>query len=141
MSSVNKVILIGRLGSDPELRYSESGNAMASIRMATEETWKKDGEKQSRTEWHTVKAFGRLAEIIGEFLVKGSQAYIEGRISTRKWKDKEGNDRYSTEIIADQMRMLGGKSTTAKKEGKAKEPTGADDDAPAQAEFDDDIPF
>ena len=108
MASVNKVILIGNLGADPETRYLPSGDAVTNIRIATTDTWKdKQGEKQERTEWHRVAFFGRLAEIAGEYLKKGSQVYVEGRLQTRKWQDKDGNDKYTTEIVADRMQMLG----------------------------------
>ncbi len=112
MASVNKAILIGNLGKDPEVRYMPSGEAIANITLATTDTWKdKSGEKQERTEWHRVSFFGRQAEVVGEYLKKGSQIYVEGRIQTRKWQDKEGQDRYTTEIVADRMQMLGGKSS------------------------------
>jgi single-strand DNA-binding protein len=108
MASVNKVILIGNLGRDPETRYTTGGDAVTNIRIATTDTWKdKNGEKQERTEWHTVVFFGRQAEVAGEYLKKGRQVYVEGRLQTRKWQDKEGQDRYSTEIVADRMQMLG----------------------------------
>ena len=106
---VNKVILIGNLGDDPEVRYTSGGAAVANIRMATSESWKdkESGEKQERTEWHKVVFFGRLAEIVAEYLKKGSQVYVEGSLRTNKWQDKSGNDRYTTEIIASEMQMLG----------------------------------
>ncbi len=108
MASVNKVILIGNLGADPEVRYMPSGDAITNIRLATTDVWKdKNGDKQERTEWHRVAFFGKLAEIAGEYLKKGSQVYIEGRLQTRKWQDKDGQDRYTTEIVADRMQMLG----------------------------------
>ena len=108
MASVNKVILVGNLGRDPETRYTTGGDAVTNIRVATTDTWKdKNGEKQERTEWHTVVFFGRQAEIAGEYLKKGRQVYVEGRLQTRKWQDKEGQDRYTTEIVADRMQMLG----------------------------------
>ena len=111
MASVNKVILIGNLGRDPEVRYMPSGDAVANITIATTETWKdKGGEKQEQTEWHRVAMFGKTAEIAGEYLKKGSQVYIEGRLQTRKWTDKEGQERYTTEIRADRMQMLGSRS-------------------------------
>ena len=111
MASVNKVILIGNLGRDPEVRYMPSGDAVANISVATTETWKdKNGEKQEKTEWHRVAVFGKTAEIAGEYLKKGSQVYIEGRLETRKWTDKEGQERYTTEIRADRMQMLGSRS-------------------------------
>src|SRR3972149_5589738 len=106
--SVNKVILLGNLGKDPEVRYMTSGEAMATITLATSETWKdKSGEKQEKTEWHRVVFFGKLAEIAGEYLKKGRQVYVEGKLQTRKWQDKEGQERYTTEIVADEMQMLG----------------------------------
>lgn len=108
---VNKVILVGNLGNDPEVRYSQSGTAMTSISVATSESWKDkaSGEMQERTEWHRVKFFGRLAEIAGEYLKKGSQVYVEGKLRTDKYTDKAGVEKYSTDIIADEMHMLGGK--------------------------------
>ena len=112
MASLNKVLLIGNLGADPEIRYMPSGDAIANLRIATTDTWKdKGGEKQERTEWHRVALFGKLAEIAGEYLKKGSAVYIEGRIQTRKWQDKEGQERYTTEIVANEMKMLGGRGT------------------------------
>ncbi|ALG68619.1 single-stranded DNA-binding protein [Beggiatoa leptomitoformis] len=115
MSSVNKVILVGRLGNDPEIRYSAAGSAMANISIATSEQWKdkQSGQKQERTEWHRVVFFDRLAEIVGEYLRKGSLIYVEGRLQTRKWQDKDGTDRYTTEIIAKEMNMLGGRSDSS----------------------------
>jgi single-strand DNA-binding protein len=108
---INKVILVGNIGQDPEVRYSQSGTAMTSISVATSESWKDktSGEQQERTEWHRVKFFGRLAEIAGEYLKKGSQVYIEGKLRTDKYTDKAGIEKYSTDIIADEMQMLGGK--------------------------------
>jgi single-strand DNA-binding protein len=111
MASVNKVILVGNLGRDPEVRYTPDNSAITNISVATTDTWKdKSGEKQERTEWHRVAFFGKLAEIAGEYLKKGSQVYVEGRLQTRKWQDKEGQDRYTTEIVADRMQMLGSRS-------------------------------
>src|SRR5436189_1403666 len=108
MASVNKVILVGNLGRDPETRYTTGGDAVTNIRVATTDTWKdKNGEKQERTEWHSIVFYGRQAEIAGEYLKKGRQVYVEGRLQTRKWQDKEGQDRYTTEIVADRMQMLG----------------------------------
>lgn len=109
MASVNKVILVGHLGRDPEVRYLPSGDAIANLSLATTDTWKdKDsGEKKERTEWHRITMFGKLAEIAGEYLKKGSQAYIEGSLTTRKWTDKEGQERYTTEIRCDKLVMLG----------------------------------
>jgi single-strand DNA-binding protein len=106
---VNKVILVGNLGNDPEVRYAQSGSAITTISVATSESWKdKEGNQQERTEWHRVKAFGRLAEIMGEYLKKGRQVYIEGSLRTEKYTDKNGVEKYSTDIIADEMQMLGG---------------------------------
>ena len=128
MASVNKVILIGNLGRDPEVRYMPSGDAVANISIATTETWKdKNGEKQEKTEWHRVAMFGKTAEIAGEYLKKGSQVYIEGRLETRKWTDKEGQERYTTEIRADRMQMLGSRS------GGSERMAPPEDDAPRSA--------
>lgn len=111
MASVNKVIIIGNLGRDPEMRYMPSGDAIANLRIATTDTWKdKEGNKQEATEWHSVSFFGKQAEICGQYLKKGSAIYVEGSLRTRKWQDKEGNDRYTTEIRGDRMQMLGGRS-------------------------------
>ncbi|WP_322051077.1 single-stranded DNA-binding protein [Paraburkholderia bannensis] len=112
MASVNKVILVGNLGAEPEVRYLPSGDAVANIRLATTDRYKDkaSGEFKEMTEWHRVSFFGRLAEIVSEYLKKGSSVYIEGRIRTRKWQAQDGTDRYSTEIVADQMQMLGGRS-------------------------------
>src|SRR5438067_10494430 len=109
---INKVIIIGNLGADPETRAMPSGTTVANLRVATSESWrdKQSGEQQERTEWHRVALFGRLAEIAGEYLRKGSQVYIEGSLRTRKWQDKQGNERYSTEIIGNDLQMLGGRS-------------------------------
>lgn len=146
---VNKVILIGNLGQDPDIKYMPSGSAVTNLRIATTEAFKdrETGEQQERTEWHSVAMFGRLAEIAGEYLRKGSQVYIEGRLRTRKWQDKQGQDRYSTEIVADQMQMLGSRGggggmaantdTTAPEKAPAKARAAAE----AGAELDDDIPF
>ena len=110
MAGVNKAIIMGHLGRDPEVRYQQSGAAIATLNIATSETYKdRDGNKQERTEWHRVVLFGRTAEVAGEYLRKGSMAYVEGRLQTRKWTDKEGQDRYTTEIQADTMKMLGSK--------------------------------
>ena len=109
-NSVNKVILVGRLGRDPETRYMPDGGAITNIAVATTTTWKdKSGEKQEVTEWHRISFFGKTAEIAAEYLKKGSQVYIEGKLRTRKWQDKDGHDRYTTEVIADDMQMLGGR--------------------------------
>ena len=108
MASINKVMLIGNLGKDPEIRYMPSGDAIANLTLATTENWKdKAGEKQEKTEWHRVSMFGRLAEIAGEYLKKGSSVYIEGKLQTRKWQDKDGIEKYSTEVVAETMQMLG----------------------------------
>ena len=151
---VNKVILVGNLGKDPEVRYSPDGKAVTNVTMATSETWKDKttGEKQERTEWHRVVFFSRLAEIAGEYLKKGAQIYVEGRLQTRKWQDKEGKDRYTTEIVANDMQMLGsreGRGTAPDFDADDAAPRGqADNKAvrPAAAaagagDFDDDIPF
>jgi len=107
---VNKVILVGNLGNDPEVRYMPNGNAVANLSLATSESWKdQQGQQQEKTEWHRVTMYRRLAEIAGEYLKKGSQIYIEGKLQTRKWQDQQGNDKYTTEIIADQLQMLGGR--------------------------------
>ncbi|MEE9287925.1 MAG: single-stranded DNA-binding protein, partial [Gammaproteobacteria bacterium] len=109
---INKVILIGNLGNDPETRYTPSGSAVATVSLATSASWrdKETGDQQERTEWHRIVFFGRLAEIVGEYLRKGSQIYVEGRLQTRKWQDNEGKDRYTTEIVANEMQMLGSRS-------------------------------
>ena len=108
MAGVNKVIIVGNLGNDPEVRYSNNGAAIANISVATSDSWKdkNTGERQERTEWHRIVMFNRLGEIAGEYLKKGSKVYIEGKLQTRKWQDQQGQDRYSTEIVADQMQML-----------------------------------
>lgn len=148
---VNKAILIGNLGNDPDMRYTAGGAAVANISVATAESWrdKETGEQQERTEWHRVVFFGRLAEIVGEYLRKGSQVYIEGRIQTRKWQDKDGQDRWSTEIVANEMQMLGSKGggsanyeSAPQPQQSAPAPQAAASPAPAPADdFDDDIPF
>jgi len=153
--SVNKVILIGRLGKDPETRYMTSGEAVTNATLATSETWKdKSGEKQEKTEWHNLVFYRRLAEIAGEYLKKGSQIYVEGKIQTRKWQTKEGQDRYTTEIIVNEMTMLGGKSSGSSSfevvESKPSASSSGSASAPAKPapaakssfdNFDDDIPF
>lgn len=144
---VNKAIILGSLGQDPDIRYTAGGAAVANISIATNEQWKdrESGEMQERTEWHRVVFFGRLAEIVGEYLRKGSQVYVEGRIQTRKWQDKEGNDRYTTEIVANEMQMLGNKSggTTASfDQSPQQQPSPATSSAKdSNDDFDDDIPF
>ena len=143
---INKVILVGNLGQDPETRYMPSGGAVTNLRIATSESWKdkQTGEQQERTEWHSVAMFGRLAEISAEYLRKGSQVYIEGKLRTRKWQDKSGNDRYSTEVIADEMQMLGsrGGAGAPMSGGGQSRPAPAQQQQPAAvSDFDDDIPF
>jgi single-strand DNA-binding protein len=153
---VNKVILVGNLGKDPETRYMPSGSAVTNLRLATTEAWKdkQSGEQQERTEWHSVAMFGRLAEIAAEYLRKGSQVYIEGKLRTRKWQDKEGKDRYTTEIVADEMQMLGSKGGGASAGAAAAAGGGAaaaggggggraavNDNGGPPGDFDDDIPF
>ena len=149
---VNKCIFIGNLGADPETRYTPSGTAVTNIRIAVSESWKdrQSGEQQERTEWVRVVGFNRLAEIMGEYLQKGSQVYIEGRLQTRKWQDQQGNDRYTTEIVANDMQMLGGRGGGGGgggapsgggggggQQGGAQQGGGA----PPADDFDDDIPF
>jgi single-strand DNA-binding protein len=125
MAGVNKVILVGNLGRDPEMKYTPDGTAIANFSIATSDEWKDKttGEKKTKTEWHRIVAFRRLAEICGEYLKKGSQVYIEGKLQTRSWEDKEGNKRYTTEVVANQMQMLGGRSEPARVE----QPSLADD--------------
>ena len=142
---VNKVILVGNLGKDPEVRYMANGGAVCNATLATSESWKdkQSGEQKDKTEWHNVVFYRRLAEIAGEYLKKGSQVYIEGKLQTRKWQDKSGNDRYTTEIIASEMQMLGGRGGGGSADfgGKpASQPAPAPAGA-ADADFDDDIPF
>ena len=157
MASVNKVILIGNLGADPETRYMPNGDAVANIRMATTESWKDkaSGERRELTEWHRVVFYRRLAEIVGQYLKKGSPVYIEGRIRTRKWQDKEGQERYTTEIEANEMQMLGSRQGASSSGGEAEyggsmpsPPTSAPSSRAAPAkkvpgfeDMDDDIPF
>ncbi|HMV52465.1 MAG TPA: single-stranded DNA-binding protein [Rhodocyclaceae bacterium] len=150
MASVNKVILVGNLGADPETRYLSSGDAVTNVRLATTESWKDkaSGEKKEMTEWHRVVFYRRLAEIAGQYLKKGSSVYIEGRLRTRKWQDKDGQDRYTTEIEATEMQMLGSR------QGMGDAPPREYDSAPSAAptrkpapsasniaDMDDDIPF
>ena len=151
---VNKAILVGNLGRDPEVRYSPNGQAVANVTLATSESWKDktSGEKQERTEWHRVVFFGRLAEIAGEYLKKGAQIYVEGRLQTRKWQDKDGHDRYTTEIVVNDMQMLGSRSgagiPNADSFNQYQPATAAAPAADKKAtstatagDFDDDIPF
>ncbi|HXE97596.1 MAG TPA: single-stranded DNA-binding protein [Dongiaceae bacterium] len=140
MASLNKVMLIGNLGKDPEVRFTASGQAVASFSLATSEKFKgKTGEWEERTEWHNITLWGKLAEISGEYLSKGKTIYVEGRLQTRKWQDKSGNDRYTTEIVGDKMQMLspkgersGGDTSSSPKTGGAnyEEPPFQDDDIP-----------
>lgn len=142
---VNKVILVGNLGADPETRYSANGSALCTIKVATSESWKdkQTGEAQERTEWHRVKFFGRLAEIAGEYLKKGRQVYIEGSIRTDKYTDKEGVERYATDIIANEMQMLGsdGKGEQRQEPQRSAKPVPSVMVAPPADQFEDDIPF
>ena len=139
---VNKVILVGNLGKDPEMKYLPSGQALCNFSLATTESWTKDGNRETRTEWHRITTFGKLAEICGEYLTKGKQVYIEGKLQTREWEDKDGNKRYTTEIVAKDMKMLGHKDDKPSAKASAppskpqykSEPPPADDD-------DSDIPF
>lgn len=135
MSSVNKAIILGRLGQDPETRNTASGAAVANLSIATSESWKDktSGEKKEKTEWHRVVLFNRVAEVARDYLKKGSQVYIEGKLQTRKWQDNDGNDRYTTEIVGNELKMLGSKadSHTAPKQTQESK----------QDDFDDDIPF
>jgi single-strand DNA-binding protein len=159
MASINKVIIIGNLGRDPEVRYTPSGSAVCNLRLATTRNWKSrdTGEKQEETEWHSVVLYDRQAEVAGEYLKKGRPVYIEGRLKTRKWQDKDGNDRYTTEIVAETMQLLGGRESSGGDDSYAGESGGgASRAAPAPrapaprpapksstglGEMDDDIPF
>ncbi|MFA5529452.1 MAG: single-stranded DNA-binding protein [Thiohalomonadaceae bacterium] len=154
---INKVILVGNLGKDPEVRYMPSGAAVANVTIATSEQWKdkQTGQAQERTEWHSVVFYNKLAEIVGEYLRKGSQVYVEGSLRTRKWQDKNGQDRYTTEIIASEMQMLGGRGSGGGSSTNFDESRSAPAAAPSQGkgqgnapapsrsfdDFDDDIPF
>lgn len=143
---INKVILVGNLGNDPEVRYGNNGNAIANISVATTDSWKdkNTGEQQEKTEWHRVVMFNRLAEIVNEYLKKGSQVYIEGKLQTRKWQDESGQDKYTTEIVANEMQMLGGRSNDGQMGEQAPRPNNQPvrDQAPAPSnDFDDDLPF
>jgi len=151
--TVNKVILIGRLGADPEVRYTAGGSAIVNLSIATNEMWKdkQTGESQERTEWNRVVFFGRLAEIVGEYLKKGSRVYVDGSLRTRKWQDKSGNDRYTTEVVADEMQMLDGRgeggggrddfdqSPSPRQSGGGGQSQNRG--APPADDFDDEIPF
>jgi single-strand DNA-binding protein len=146
---INKVILVGNLGADPETRAMPSGGSVTNISIATQESWKdkNTGDQQERTEWHKVVFFGRLAEIAGEYLNKGSQVYVEGKLRTQKWQDREGNDRWTTEVVANEMQMLGGRpgSGAPAAQGPAPTPTSQDSSETTPQDssppFDDDIPF
>ena len=150
MASVNKVILVGNLGRDPETRYNPEGGAITNISIATTDTWKDkaSGEKQERTEWHRVVFFSRLAEIAGEYLKKGSQVYVEGSLRTRKWQDKEGKERTTTEIVAERMQMLGSRQGAGEAGSReAREPVAAGEHKSSKKpagkfdDMEDDIPF
>ena len=149
MASVNKVILIGNLGKDPETRYMSNGDAVTNITLATTDTWKdKNGEKQEKTEWHRVTFYRKLAEIAGEYLKKGRSVYVEGRLETRKWTDKNGVERYTTDIIASDMKMLGNRSGSGSFESPDHEQDNSVPSRPSSAksgvgfdDMDDDIPF
>ena len=143
MAGVNKAIVVGNLGNDPEIRYAANGSAIASISVATSERWKdkNSGEQQERTEWHRIKLFGRQAELAGEYLKKGSQVYIEGRIQTSKYQDKDGNDRWSTEIVAREMTFLGGRGGGGGDSQSASSASPPQRDSGPSGDFDDDIPF
>ena len=139
---INKVIVVGNLGADPDARYMPNGNAVTNISVATSESWKdkETGDRQERTEWHRVVFFGRLAEIASEYLKKGSQVYVEGRLKTRKWEDKEGNDRWTTEIVANDMQMLGERISSSSNSDNFNAPKRSGSEF-ASDDFDDDIPF
>ncbi|MEE9326426.1 MAG: single-stranded DNA-binding protein [Cocleimonas sp.] len=159
MASINKVILVGNLGQDPEMKSMPSGSAVANISIATTDTWKdkSTGEKREKTEWHRVVFFNRLAEVVGQYLRKGSQVYVEGYIRTQKWQDQNGQDRYTTEIVAREMQMLGGRSggssdfqQNTPQQQQSESPAPAQQNKPQQQQsappqnfdnFDDDIPF
>jgi single-strand DNA-binding protein len=137
MSSVNKVIIVGNLGKDPEIRYTSAGKPIANITVATSETWKdkNTGEKREKAEWHKVTFFDKLAEIVGQYLKKGSKIYLEGKLQTRKWQDKDGQDRYTTEIVGSEMKMLSGKGDGESRSAPAPAASNAGND------FDDDVTF
>ena len=139
---INKVIVLGNLGADPDARYMPNGNAVTNISVATTDSWKdkESGERQEKTEWHRVVFFGRLAEIASEYLKKGSQVYVEGRLQTRKWEDKEGNDRWTTEIVANEMQMLGERISSSSNSDNFSAPKRSGSKFVSD-DFDDDIPF
>jgi single-strand DNA-binding protein len=151
---VNKVILIGRLGADPEVRYTSNGGAVANFNMATNENWTdKAGQKQERTEWHRIVVWGKLGEVCGQYLSKGREAYVEGRLQTREWTDKEGGKRYTTEVVAQSVQFLGGRGTGAERGAGASSdfsspmgsdfepPVGATSVDPDKSMADDEVPF
>lgn len=138
MASINKVILVGNLGADPEQRYTPAGRAVTNFRMATTRQWTKDGEKKEETEWHRIVAWDKLAEICGEYLKKGSQVYVEGRLQTRSWEDQSGVKRYTTEIVIHEMQMLGARQGADTKDSAESPPP---DDLPSSLDADDDLPF
>jgi len=143
MAGINKVILIGNLGKDPELRHMPNGTTVASITLATSESWKdkQTGESKETTEWHRVSFFNRLAEIVGEYLTKGSKVYVEGKIQTRKWTDQEGTERYSTDIIANTMQMLDSKNSNNAQDKKVYKHVPAGNKAQDNNFIDEDLPF
>ncbi len=148
MASVNKMVLLGNVGNDPEMRYAQSGDAIVNVSVATTRKWKnKDGEKQEETEWHRVSAFGRLAEIIGEYVHKGDPLFVSGRLRTRKWTDKEGVERYTTEIVAEEIQLLGSRGggesrePPPRRESREPPPRREPPKKAPQQDFDDDIPF
>ena len=140
---INKVIIVGNLGADPDSRAMPSGNAVTNISVATSESWndRETGEKQEKTEWHRVVFFNRLAEIAAQYLKKGSQVYVEGKLQTRKWEDKEGNERWTTEVVANQMQMLGDRMSGDMSNDNASSSQSTSDNDFSTDEFDDDIPF
>ena len=140
---INKVIIVGNLGADPDSRAMPSGNAVTNISVATSESWndRETGEKQEKTEWHRVVFFNRLAEIASQYLKKGSQVYVEGKLQTRKWEDKEGNERWTTEVVANQMQMLGDRMSNDMSNDNASSSQSSSDNDFSTDEFDDDIPF
>ena len=146
MASLNKVILCGNLGKDPETRYTQSGDAVTNFSIATSEKWTdKSGEKKEQTQWHNIVMFGRIAEVAGEYLKKGSSCLIVGKLQTRKWQDKEGNDRYTTEIVANELQLLGGKPEESERPAKREKPSAKPSTTKTvrkpDADMDDDIPF
>ena len=143
MRGINKVIIVGNLGADPDSRAMPSGNAVTNISVATSESWndRETGEKQEKTEWHRVVFFNRLAEIAAQYLKKGSQVYVEGKLQTRKWEDKEGNERWTTEVVANQMQMLGDRMSGDISNDNASSSQSTSDNDFSTDEFDDDIPF